>query len=194
MVRIGITGGIGTGKSTVCRILKCMQIPVYEADAKARELMESQPDLIRSIRELFGSEAYLDNHLLNRAHLAETVFKAPTQLEKLNRLVHPAVHDDFRKWCQRHETKHAVVAKEAALMLEEGKPDDLDYVLAVVCPDEKRIERIMKRDPHRSHSQIRNIICRQLPQNKMQQLADFTVVNDDAQPVIEPLLDILKKI
>lgn len=144
MKKIGITGSIGSGKSTVSRVFAALGVPVYDADSRAKLLMVSNPYLIQEIQKLLGTDAYLPSGELNRPHIASIAFRDPAILSQLNALVHPAVFHDFDTWCAQQHTSY--VLKEAALMFESDSYKQLDEVIVVTAPEELRITRTMNRD------------------------------------------------
>ena len=186
-LKIGITGGIGSGKSTVAKIFACLGIPVYDADSRAKTLMNTDPELISLIKDEFGTQSFDESGRLNRRYLAEHVFGFPDRLEKLNRLVHPRVAQDYARWVEKHKSS-VFTLKEAALLFEAGSAKDLDKVIAVTAPDSIRIERVMKRDG-RSEEEVKKIIKRQLPQDRIASMADFVIINDETQMVTPQVLD-----
>ncbi len=186
-LQIGITGGIGSGKSTVCRVFRALGVPVYDADSRAKVVMTSDVILIESIKKEFGSLSFREDGSLNSAYLAETVFSDAVRLERLNRLVHPAVARDYENWFRTQQGKPYVI-KEAALLFESGSYRRLDLTGLVLAPESVRLRRVMHRDPLRTEKQIKDIMARQLPQDKAMDLADFIIVNDDIQPVLPQVL------
>ncbi|MEJ1236654.1 dephospho-CoA kinase [Chryseolinea sp. T2] len=186
-LQIGITGGIGSGKSLVCKILACLGAPVYDADSHAKNLMTTDGILISNIKKEFGELSYNTDGSLNRKYLSATVFNDADKLEKLNSLVHPRVAHDYARWLSEH-SNHPYVVKEAALLYEAGSYKQLDRIVVVTAPDELRIERVVKRDPHRSKEQIRAIIGQQMPQEEKMKRADFVVVNDETTLLIPQIL------
>ena len=180
-LRVGLTGGIGTGKSTVAQIFKLFAVPIYDADSRAKRLMEEDNNLITAIIEEFGVESYSSGKL-NRSFLAEKVFKKAEELNKLNALVHPSVAKDFDQWTGKYDNKYII--KEAALLFETGSYQELDYVVLVRSPLETRIERITHRDPQRSREQILDIIDRQMPVDQAMGMADFIIENDESHMLI----------
>ena len=182
---VGLTGGIGTGKSTVAQIFKLLGVPVYDADSTAKKLMEEDKELIDSIVQEFGGEAY-GNGMLNRQFLAEKVFKDEQLLAKLNAIVHPAVARHFRSWANQFSNKY--ILKEAALLFETGSYRELDEVILVQSPLDIRIERIKNRDPQRSSEQIMNIIERQMAFEDASGIADHVIINDEANLLIPQVL------
>jgi len=185
LLRIGITGGIGSGKSTVARIFSLLGVPVYNADERAKWLMVHDENLISNIITQFGQDSYIDGQL-NRQYLAEKVFKDELLVEKLNTLVHPAVASDFADWSSNYSSGY--VLKEAALLFETGSYNELDATILVASPIELRIKRIEKRDPQRSREQIENIISRQIAIDEALSLADYVIDNDDSKLLIPQVL------
>ena len=143
-LQVGITGGIGSGKSTVAKIFNVLGIPVYDADSRAKALMNTDSILIEQIKKEFGDAAYT-NGQLDRKYLAQQVFGFPERLKKLNSFVHPRVAEDYSTWVQSHADKHYVL-KEAALLFEAGSAAQLDTIIVVTAPEEVRIKRVMQRD------------------------------------------------
>jgi len=191
MLRIGITGGIGTGKSTIGRIFELLGIPVYDADSQAKKLMVNNSALKKSIINVFGKDSYLGDEL-NREYLGEKIFKDEKRVNQLNALVHPAVALDFKYWCSDKELKYVI--KEAALLFETGSYQDLDFTILVVAPEDLRINRIKKRDPQRSKELIQNIIDNQIDVEKAKSYADFIIFNDETHMIIPQVLTIHDRI
>lgn len=190
--QIGITGGIGAGKSTVARVFSLLGIPVYHADDRAKWLMAHSPSLIEGIKTHFGQESFTADGNLNRAYLAEKVFSNIDSTNIMNSLVHPAVGDDFTIWASQQHSPY--VLKEAALLFETGSYQELDSVIMVTAPESLRIFRVALRDPQRTAEQIKGIIEKQWPEEKKLPLADFVVDNGDKKMVIPQILRIHKKI
>lgn len=191
MIKIGVTGGIGSGKSTVCKIFESLNFPVYYADDRARQVMTSNKNVKHQIISLFGKEAYHNNGRLNKDHLSAAIFANPGLRKQLNNIVHPAVIEDGIKWMENQTA--AIVVKEAALLIESGSYKAMDYIILVTCPEEIRINRVMKRNKL-SREQVENRIKSQLSEAQMMPYADFIVVNDGSQSLISQTLQILKKI
>lgn len=190
--RVGITGGIGSGKSTVAKIFEILGIPVYYADDRAKWLMNHQEELKSQLIEKFGSESYtLEGHL-NREFLATTVFSDPEKVKTINSLVHPAVGKDFETWAASQETPY--VLKEAALIFETGGEKKLDAVINVSSPLKVRVSRVLMRDPQRSLDQVNQIIDQQLPDEQKNELADFVIKNTDSKMLIPQVLSIHQKL
>lgn len=191
MKKIGLTGGIGSGKSTVARIFEVMGIPVYYADDRAKQLMVQDPELKAGIVALFGKEAYRGGEL-DRAHIANLAFTDPSLLKKLEALVHPAVLADGERW---HEAQQGVpyTIKEAALLFESGSYQALDEIIVVTAPLEVRIERVMKRD-QTSRDSVEARIARQLPEEEKAARADFVIVNDGSRSLIRQVWEIHRQL
>jgi dephospho-CoA kinase len=185
--QIGITGGIGSGKSLVCQIFGTLGVPVYDADSRAKSVMTSDGILISRIKKEFGSLAYGADGNLNTQYLAQTVFGNERRLQVLNNLVHPAVAADYKKWLEQ-KMACAYVIKEAALLFESGSNTALNKVIMVYAPEELRIKRVLQRDAHRSRQQLKAIISSQLSDEEKRNRADFVIVNDETQLVIPQVL------
>lgn len=178
MIKVGITGGIGSGKTTVCEIFERLGVPVYYADKQAKYLMETDKKLREAIRQLFGDEAFDAENNLNRAFIAGIVFKDEEKLLALNALVHPAVKADYDSWnaiLTRKEYPYSL--KEAALLVESGSYKDLDKLIVVTAPLEDRIKRVMARD-NISEEQVKARIDAQLPEAEKVKLADYVIDNN----------------
>lgn len=189
---VGITGGIGSGKSTVCKIFKILGIPVYESDDRAKWLLANDPELKAKISSAFGPESYLADGTVNRAFLAEKVFSDPEKVKMINSFVHPAVRKDFRTWAELQ--KNPYVLKEAALIFETGANKELDKVINVSSPLKIRIARVLMRDPHRDEAQINQIIDQQMPDDEKNGKADFVIKNSDNKLLIPQVLEIHRKL
>jgi dephospho-CoA kinase len=191
MKQIGVTGGIGAGKSIVCQVFRLLGIPVYEADERAKWLTQHDPILRADIVRLLGPEAYDQMGNYNRAYVATQVFSNPDRLAALNALIHPRVFADTRHWVARQSAPY--VLKEAALMRAAGDQNELDAVVVVTAPLELRVQRIRQRDPQRSDSEIRAIIDRQISDEQRLLLADFVVKNDETELLIPQILRLDKQ-
>lgn len=184
--KVGITGGIGSGKSVVCRLFHLLGIPVFDADTEAKRLMMVDPQLVSAIRGAFGADVYGENGVLNRSYLAAQVFGNEKQLARLNALVHPVVIQAGEEWASKQQHVPYVV-KEAALLFESGSFKLNDYNVLVTAPITVRIERVVKRD-HISAAQVEARMERQWPDEKKKALADGVVINDGTQALIPQVL------
>ncbi|MGA0558867.1 dephospho-CoA kinase [Larkinella sp. VNQ87] len=178
---IGVTGGIGAGKTVVCRIFEALGIPVYSADERAKWLVDHDPVLKADVTRLLGPEAYDLAGRYNRAWVAAQVFDNPALLLQLNALIHPRVYADTRLWASGYPDKPYLI-KEAALLRAAGEDgNNLDKLVVVQSPLELRIQRIRQRDPHRTEADIRNIISRQISDEERLAIADYVIYNDETQ-------------
>jgi dephospho-CoA kinase len=184
MLKIGLTGGIGSGKTTVAQIFEVLSIPVYYADQAARDLMNSSPVLKNQIISAFGAESY-KNGTLDRAYLGNVVFSNKEKLSLLNSLVHPVTMNDSDAWMKNQKTPYAV--KEAALIFEANMGDYLDYVIGVSAPKSTRLERVRKRDGI-TEDKIIQRMQQQMDEAEKMSRCDFVVVNDGIQPLLPQVL------
>ncbi len=192
MKNYGITGGIGSGKSLVCKIFATLGVPIYDADSRAKWLMENDIVLMENIKKSFGLEAYLDGHL-NRIFLAQEVFSNENKRQMLNALVHPAVGEDAKKW--RENQKNApYTLKEAALLIEAGSYKDLDGLILVLAPTDVRIARVRERDKQRSEQEIKSIIEKQMPDDEKMKFAQYLLNNDGKNLLIPQVLALHHKL
>jgi len=192
MRRIGLTGGIGSGKTTVARIFERLRIPIYYSDERAKQLMTVDIDLVDAVTKEFGPDIYSDGQL-NRKALADIVFSNPARLKALNALVHPAVGRDFRAWCEGVSPATDYVVKEAAIIFETGGHRFLDEVIMVSAPEQLRLERVMARDGV-EESAVRARMDRQWSEEDKLQLADHVILNDGSISLIEQVVDLHKEL
>ena len=189
-LQIGITGGIGSGKSIVCRIFKVLDVPVYDADSRAKSLMTTDGIVISQIKKEFGVLSFHADGSLNREYLAEA-FKDAEKLKVLNNLVHPRVAQNYEQWVQ--EQTSVYVLKEAALLFEAKSNLSLDKIIVVSAPERLRIKRVVQRDPHRNEQQVLDIMRNQLTDEEKVKLADFVITNDESQLVTPQVLKLHEK-
>lgn len=187
-LRIGITGGIGSGKTTVCQIFATLGIPVYYADDRAKWLMGNDPQLIATLKDAFGEKTYTEQGTLDRAYLAELVFNNQEQLDILNSIVHPAVREDGIRWDEQHQDTPYTL-REAALLYESGIYQLLDQIITVTAPEALRIQRVMERDGLREE-QVKARMDKQWPEEKKVALADFVIHNDGQHSLIRQVFQI----
>ena len=185
ILKIGITGNIGAGKSLVCSIFEILDIPVYYADARAKQLMTQDAILVDEIKSLFGERAYTIGAELNREYIGAIVFNNKDKLEKLNALVHPAVGRDFEKWVLEQNTPY--VLKEAALLYEAGSYLLLDKTVLVIADEDKRLKRVMLRD-NVNRSAVQKRINNQMPQKEKQKMADYIIDNNGSLSLVKQVL------
>ncbi len=191
MLKVGLTGGIGSGKSFVARHFQKLGIPVYYADKEAKRLMNRDKVLKDAIRDLMGRNAYHTNGRLNRPFIASLIFKDSTLLQSINALVHPAVKDDFTQWAKRQ--KSAYVLEESAIIFENGLDAFFDKVVLVTAPLEIRIKRVLNRDKS-TRKQVMSRINQQLPDKKKIALANFVITNDGSTDLDDQITTIHKEL
>lgn len=190
--QVGITGGIGSGKSLVCKIFQCLGVPVYDADSHAKALMTTDGILIANIQKEFGHLSYNTDGSVNRNYLGETVFNDPEKLKKLNGLVHPRVKEDYLSWV-KDNSHHPYVLKEAALLFEAGSNKELNKIIVVHAPEELRIKRVLSRDAHRTEELVKEIIKNQMSTDEKLSRADFVLYNDESRLLIPQVLELHQK-
>lgn len=188
---VGVTGGIGSGKSTVCHIFRILKVPVFDADTVAKNLLLENEEIRHGIINLFGNDVYLPDGSVNRKLIAQIIFNDEVQLKKMNQLVHPVVRDEFFKW--KVQQKAPYVIHEAAILFESGFFKLMDLVLLITAPEHMQIERVMKRDGI-TEAQVKERMKRQMPNNKKEQLADLVLVNDNKNLLLPEIIEIDKKI
>lgn len=191
MIKIAVTGGIGSGKSYISHLLENMHIPVYNADNEAKRLTVSDAGIRGELIALLGEEAYKDG-LLNKPLLASYLFSNPAHVLQINSIIHPRVRKDFTVWVERQE-KCEIVGMESAILYEAGFQDTVDAVIMVYAPVELRIQRAMYRDGA-SEEQVRARIAAQMDDEEKRRRADFTVVNDGVQLLIPQLNRIVEQL
>jgi len=184
MLKIGLTGGIGSGKTTVAKIFKQLGIPVYLSDDRAKALMLENESLRKSLIGLFGEQAYVDG-VLNRAYLASIVFSNDEALTKLNELVHPILQKDFELWSSHQQSPYII--KEAAILLESGANKGLDKVVLVEAPKELKISRVVQRD-HVEYEDVLARMNKQWTDSKKREHSDYVISNDEKSSLLEQVL------
>lgn len=191
MIKVGITGGIGSGKSTICKVFSVLGIPVFVADEVAKKLMNHDERLRAELIRLFGEAVYLPDGTIHRKYLADIVFNDQSSLEKLNGAVHPAVHRAFEEWVAQQDAPY--VLHEAAILFESGFNRMMNYTITIVTNEQERIERVMKRDKI-SEELVRQRIKNQFTDEQRIALADFVIKNNEEDLVIPQVLEIDRKI
>jgi dephospho-CoA kinase len=187
MKKIGITGGIGVGKSYVSNILEKMNYPVYNSDIIAKELLENDPNLMSLIKNNFGDEVYSDNKI-NKSLVASIIFSNDDLLKKFNSIVHPYVFENFKKWCENQQSE--IIFKEAAILFESNAVKDLDSIICVTASKDVRIKRIISRD-NKTVDEIEKIMSNQIDQQKKEGLSDYVIKNDGDTSILLQLDKIL---
>lgn len=191
MIKLGITGGIGSGKSTVSEIFSLLGVPVYIADKESKRLTKTSVVIKEQLITLFGEQLY-QNEALNKALLASYIFNDKEKLDKVNKIIHPVVGNDFIEWLELHKNSE-IVAQEAAILFESGFNKLVDKVIVVYTPLEIRIKRTMDRDGV-SREKVQERIENQMSDEKKVELSDFVIVNDGTLSLIEQVLEIIDKL
>lgn len=189
-LRVGLTGGIGSGKSTVAKIFEVLGIPVYYTDAAAKRLMNEDEELKKNIIEQFGEESYSEGQL-NRSYIASLAFADKDKLKLLNTLTHPVTIRDANAWMLRQTSPYAI--KEAALIFESGSAEHLDHVIGVYTPTPLRIQRIMQRD-NTTREEVLQRMNRQIDEDIKMKLCDSVIINDEQQLLIPQVLQLHEKL
>jgi dephospho-CoA kinase len=191
MLKIGITGGIGSGKTTICQVFELLGVPVYYADVASKQLLISDSDIHRRVVDLFGKDILDENKRISRKKVALKVFGDEDALQKLNAIMHPAVGQHFEQWLLKHAAAPYIM-KEAAILFESGAHKQLDQVIAITAPSELRIQRVMKRDGVTREEVLRRMEA-QLPEEERTKRSQFVIVNDEQQLVIPQVLKLHKQ-
>ena len=187
MLKIGITGGIGSGKTTVCRVFETLGIPVFYADDVAKDIMVTDSLLIEGVKNAFGEESYLEHQVLNRGHIAQIVFNNDTELAKLNALVHPAVFRAFDQWVAEVPAHTPYILKEAALLFESDSYKMCDKTILVIAPLSLKKKRVMLRDQV-TEAQVQARIDKQFSDEQKIKMADFLIHNEESSSIILQVL------
>ena len=186
MLKIGLTGGIGSGKTTVAKVFTTLGIPVYHADLEARRLMENEPTLIELIRHHFSEKAY-ENGSLNRSYISSIVFNDKKKLDLLNSLVHPFTIEDGKQWMEKQKSAYAI--KEAALIFESGSQGEFDLIIGVYAPETLRLFRTMQRD-HIDKAIVKSRMNNQIKEEIKMKLCDEVLMNDEQQLLLPQIINL----
>lgn len=190
MKKVGLTGGIGSGKSTIAKIFSTLGVSIFDADAEAKFLMSNNQQLQREIKYIFGEEIYTFN-TINRTLLASKIFGDQRLLRQLNQIVHPALQKHWQNWIRKQSGPYVI--KEAAILFESGTAIDLDVVIGIYAPEDIRIARVMQRN-NITREEVVQRINNQIDDNIKMKLCDFVVYNDEQSSVVKQILEIHNKI
>lgn len=183
MLKIGITGGIGSGKTTICKVFETLGVPVFYADTVAKQIMVSDGILVKGVKDAFGRESYTAEGILNNKHIAGIVFNNAEQLARLNELVHPAVFRAFDNWVKQIPPTVPYMLKEAALLFESGSYKMCDQNILVIAAEQTRLQRVMERDGVTAE-QVKARMDKQLPDAEKTKLADHIIYNNETDSLI----------
>ncbi|WP_323787813.1 dephospho-CoA kinase [Psychroserpens sp.] len=190
MTIVGLTGGIGSGKTTVAKLFESLGIPIYIADIEAKLLMNSSSEIKRDLIELFGEEAYLNNEL-NKPFIADKIFNNKTYLNKMNAIVHPKVGDHFSSWLKVQRSPYVI--KEVAIIFEQQLQSQYDLIISVIANKDKRLQRVISRDQS-TPDKVLAIMKNQMSDIDKAKLSDFVIVNNDKSTLINQVQKIHQSI
>lgn len=190
-MKVGITGGIGSGKTYVCKIISSLGYPIYDCDTRAKELMSSNKALISSIKHLIGTDSYNNDGSINKEVIAGFLFANKANADKMNQLVHPAVKNDFLQWASEQQSE--IVFMESAILFESKFNDVVDHTVAIYAPAEIRLKRAIQRD-NTTKEKIESRMRQQLTEQEISWLSDFQINNDGKANVHEQVLELLSKL
>lgn len=191
MIRLGITGGIGSGKSIVSQLFRVMGIPVYDSDKESKRLTITDKGIRTQLTELVGKDVYADNGSLNKSILASWLFSCEEHTLKVNSIIHPVVKEDFLSWVKKQENAgYKACGIESAILIEAGFQDVVEKVVMVTAPLETRIDRTMQRD-HASRESVINRIARQMNEEEKKEKADYVISNEENTPLIPQVCQVI---
>ena len=190
-IKVGITGGIGSGKSTICKVFKLLGVPVFEADVVAKQLQNANQEIKQGLINLFGEDIYTYEGIVDRKKLAAIIFNDDFLISKVNELIHPFVHEEFENWLKKQNS--AYIVHEAAILFESGFYKIMDFTILVSAPEEQRIERVMKRD-NVNREVVMQRIKKQWDDEEKQKLASFVIHNNNQNLIIPEIIKIDKNL
>ena len=190
-ISVGITGGIGSGKSTICEVFKLLGVPVFEADKEAKNLLNSNIDIRSRLTNLYGNDIYTSNGTVNRKKLAEIIFNNDIELSKVNKIVHPVVRSEYFEWLKKQD--HPYIIHEAAILFESGFYKMMNFTLLVSAPEEIRIQRVVERD-NVPPGQVRKRMAKQWSDEQKRKLASLEIENDNTELIIPQLVKMDKQL
>lgn len=188
MIKLGITGGIGSGKSTITQMFHVIGVPVYVSDERSKYLSQTNSEIIAGLKQILGDDIYDEMGRLDRKRMASVIFADKEKLQKVNALIHPIVNRDFIEWAEEQKSKGVpYVVNEAAIMIESGSHKLMDKLLVVTAPVEQRVERVMKRDGV-GEQQVKSRISNQMSDKEKVEIADYVIVTDDHHFIMPEIL------
>lgn len=191
MIKVAVTGGIGSGKSIVCKVFQHLGIPVFNADEVAKQLIISQQNIKEGLKALFGASVYRSDGSIDRKMLADIIFNNQLALQKVNQLIHPVVYQAFQSWAKAQCSNYVI--QEAAVIFENKHHDRFDVIVTVTAPLEVKIRRCIERD-HSTRDDVLSRMKQQLPDEYKIEHSDFVITNDDQQLILPQIIAINKKL
>lgn len=193
MIKVGLTGGIGSGKSTICKIFSHLGVPIFNADDVAKDILYNDKIINKKVVEVFGLQILDNNQRIDKNKLASLVFQKNEMLDKLNSIIHPAVEHRFLKWSASHFTNKYII-KEAAILFESGSYKKMDMVINVSAPVELRIARVLNRDKVLNKEAVSDRMNKQLSDLQREKMSSFTIINDEKQMIVPQVIHIHEQI
>ena len=190
MIKVGITGGIGSGKTTICNFFRILNIPVFEADIEAKRILDNSQVVREKIKAIFGDDIYLPNQTIDRKKLAQLIFNSPPLLKEINSIIHPEVRKYFDEWCDIQNSSYIVY--EAAILFESGFYKMMDFTILVISPEKERIERVIARE-NTTKEDVKSRISKQWNDDKKMKLADYILINNNKELLVPKLIELDKK-
>lgn len=190
MIKIGITGGIGSGKSVICKLIETLGFPVYYSDNRAKELINNSPTIINFLKEKYGKDIYI-NKKINKKKFASIIFNSKEELKIVNSIIHPEVAKDFTNWATEQKSK--IVFQESALIFESRIENRFDYIIGVIAKHKTRVVRVINRETC-TIEDVEERIKNQLSQDIIIEKSDFIIKNENNHPILPQLLNILENI
>ena len=190
MIKVGITGGIGSGKTTICNFFRILNVPVFEADIEAKRILNNSQIVRNKIKAIFGDDIYLPNQTIDRKKLAQLIFNSPPLLQEINAIIHPEVRKYFDEWCDIQNSSYIVY--EAAILFESGFYKTMDFTILVTSPEKERIKRVMSRE-NTTEEDVKSRISKQWKDDEKMKLADYTLINNNKELLVPRLIELDKK-
>lgn len=188
MLKVGITGGIGSGKSTICNIFRNLGVPIFSSDEEGRKVLNEDEDVRKELRKLFGDDMFISDGSVDRPRLASLIFSDPNAMDQVVSLVHPKVQEKYETWCIKHESRPYTL-KEAAILFESGYYHDLDKIIHVFAPKEVRMQRVIQRDKSIKEEVMKRMRF-QYTDEERNKLADFILINEEIDTLLPQVMEL----
>ncbi len=190
MYKVGITGGIGSGKTTICKLFESLNVPIYDTDSRAKNLSNINPEIRKQVIDIFGEEAY-SGEVMNRRYVSSIVFSDKTKINTLTSIIHPYVSEDFSQWLSEHQDAPYIL-QESAIMFETNSDKRLDKIITVYVPLLLRVQRVRLRDPQRTEEEIMWIINQQISDEEKIKMSDYVIYNDNTKDLMTQVKELDK--